>query len=139
VAASLALAVGAGVWAIFMRGEIESRDRRMAVLTAPDVRRVDLKGEGSAANASARAYWSPSRGFVFNAEGLPALDAAHVYQLWTIHNGKPVSAGQLRLDATGATHESAARRRRCRKPWRCRSSRPVRGSPTGAIVLVGKT
>jgi anti-sigma-K factor RskA len=141
VAASLALAVAAGVWAITMRDELMSRDRTVAILTAPDVQRVDLKGQGSTARASARAYWSTSRGLVFNAESLPPLDPGHVYQLWTIHNGKPASAGLLRPDATGAAaHQSAPPVGATVPEAVAVSIEPAGGvsSPTGAIVLVGK-
>jgi anti-sigma-K factor RskA len=78
---------------------------------------------------------------VFNAERLPALDAARVYQLWTIHNGTPVSAGLLRLDAQGGTSHQAPAPAGATAPEAVAVSiEPAGGvpAPTGAIVLIGK-
>jgi anti-sigma-K factor RskA len=73
------------------------------ILAAPDVVRVDLRGQGRAPNASARAFWSPSRGVLFTAAALPALPATQVYQLWIVTDGGPVGAGLLAPDASGAS------------------------------------
>lgn len=98
LAASIALAAAVSIWALSLRTEMRSLEQTLAVLTAPDTVRVELRGQAGAPAAAGRAWWSTSRGLVFNAERLPALDAARVYQLWTIHNGTPVSAGLLRLE-----------------------------------------
>jgi anti-sigma-K factor RskA len=74
----------------------------LAILTAPDVRRVDLAGQPAAPSASARAFWSRSRGLVITASNLPALPAGRVYQLWFVTAGAPVSAGLLTPDGQGA-------------------------------------
>ena len=52
-------------------------EARVAVtgLTAPDVARIDLAGQAIAPQASARAFWSRSRGMVFTASNLPPLPA----------------------------------------------------------------
>ncbi len=60
--------------------------------------------------ASARAFWSRSRGMVFTASNLPALMPGRVYQLWVIPDqGDPISVGLAR---TGS--EWNARRRSSR-------------------------
>ena len=64
------------------------------VLTAADVRRVDLAGKDRASGATARAFVSQSRGLMFSAEHLPALAAGHVYQLWVLAP-TPTSVGVL--------------------------------------------
>jgi anti-sigma-K factor RskA len=141
VAASLALAVAASLWAISLRSGLASLDRTVTILTAPDLHRVELKGQAGAPNAAGRAFWSTSRGLVFSAERLPALDAAHVYQLWTIHNGTPVSAGLLTVDRTGAAaHQSPPPPGATMPDAVAVSIEPAGGvsAPTGAIVLVGK-
>ena len=74
----------------------------MVILASPDVIRVDLQGRGRAPGATARAFWSRSRGVLFAAAALPALPATEVYQLWIVTAGGPVSAGLLAPDATGA-------------------------------------
>jgi len=73
----------------------------MAILTAPDVRRIDLAGQPVAPQAAARAFWSPSRGLVMTASNLPALPAGRTYQLWFVTARAPISAGLLRPDAGG--------------------------------------
>ena len=135
-AASLVLAVGLGIYTTQLRGRIgalegELRDARarataaeqraidaqqaiagtrvtVAVLTAPDVARIDLAGQSPVApRASARAFWSRSRGMVFTASNLPALPPGRVYQLWVVTDQPaPISAGLLTPDAQGSVNET---------------------------------
>jgi hypothetical protein len=68
----------------------------VAVLTAPDLARIDLQGQPVAPAASARALWSRSRGLVFTGSNLPELPARRTYQLWVITaDPAPISAGLL--------------------------------------------
>jgi Anti-sigma-K factor rskA, C-terminal/Alanine-zipper, major outer membrane lipoprotein len=78
----------------------------LAVLTAPDVARIDLAGQAPVApRAAARAYWSRSRGMVFTASDLPPLPAGRVYQLWVVTaQPAPLSAGLLTPDAQGGVN-----------------------------------
>lgn len=80
----------------------------IAVLTAPDVARIDLAGQAPVApRASARAFWSRSRGMVFTAANLPQLPPGHVYQLWVLTSQPaPISAGLLTPDAQGSVNET---------------------------------
>ncbi len=135
-AASLVLATGLGIYTTQLRGRIgvledELRDARarataaeqraidaqqaigatritVAVLTAPDVARIDLAGQAPVApGASARAFWSRSRGMVFTASNLPALPPGRVYQLWVVTaQPAPISAGLLTPDAQGSVNET---------------------------------
>jgi anti-sigma-K factor RskA len=73
----------------------------LPVLTAPDVRMINLAGQPAAPSASARAYWSRSRGLVMTGANLPPLPAGRTYQLWFIRAQTPVSAGLLQPDANG--------------------------------------
>ena len=73
----------------------------LAILTAPDVRRIDLAGQPAAPRASARAFWSRSRGLVLTGSNLPALPAGRTYQLWFVTPRAPVSAGLLKPDEAG--------------------------------------
>ena len=133
LAASLALAVALGGYAGQLRGRVmtlESRLRdetmraeagerqvaevrrtafeaqsQVAVLAAPDLARIDLAGQPAAPAASARAFWSRSRGLVFTASNLPPPPAGRAYQLWVITaQPAPISAGMLTLDASGRVH-----------------------------------
>jgi anti-sigma-K factor RskA len=74
----------------------------IAVLTAPDLVRIDLAGQADAPQASARALWSRQRGMVFSGTNLPPLPAGRVYQVWVIADAsEPISAGLLDAGGTG--------------------------------------
>jgi anti-sigma-K factor RskA len=134
VIAGIALLVATGIYAISLRLQVDdlrrtviletsaaatARDQvaalrrdiaRMAtenaVLTAPDVIRVELSGRDFAATATGRAFWSSSQGLLFAAQHLPGLDPSRIYQLWVIPPGAPpVSAGVLTITPEGmVTH-----------------------------------
>jgi anti-sigma-K factor RskA len=130
VAASVALAVALGGYSLQLRGRVttlesrlrdatlraEAGERQMAdvrrtaadaqssllVLAAPDLARIDLAGQPAAPNATARAFWSRSRGLVFTASNLPPPPPGRAYQLWVLTaQPAPISAGMLTLDANG--------------------------------------
>jgi anti-sigma-K factor RskA len=129
-AASIALAIALGAYAVRLRDRVTTLERRLhqetlradaserqtdgvrrtafdaqstlAVLTAPDVARIDLAGQPAAPTASARAFWSRSRGLVMMATKLPALPPGRTYQLWVLTGQPaPISAGVLVPDADG--------------------------------------
>jgi anti-sigma-K factor RskA len=102
IAATLALAAGAGWYAINERRESD-RDRLInSVLAAPDLARIDLAGQPVAPSAMARAYWSRSNGLVVLASNLPPLPAGRIYQLWVLtKEPAPMSAGLLQPDRDG--------------------------------------
>ena len=75
---------------------------QVAVLAAPDLARIDLAGQPVAPSATARAFWSRTRGLVFTASNLPAPPPGRAYQLWVLTaQPAPISAGMLSLDASG--------------------------------------
>jgi anti-sigma-K factor RskA len=86
-----------------LRQETAHIGSTMAVLSAPDLVHVDLRGTNAGITATARAYLSPTRGLVFTASRLAPLTSGRVYQLWVIPpgGGKPVSAGVVPVDASG--------------------------------------
>jgi hypothetical protein len=74
----------------------------VAVLAAPDLARIDLAGQPAAPGASARAFWSRSRGLVFTASNLPPPPPGRAYQLWVLTaQPAPISAGMLKPDGSG--------------------------------------
>ena len=82
--------------------EVQRVNLTTTILASPDVIRIDLKGQGIAAGAIGRAFWSRSRGVLFTASSLPALPSTKVYQLWILPAaGTPLNAGLLSLDAEG--------------------------------------
>lgn len=72
-------------------------DLAVTILTAADMRRIDLAGYEASRDAVARAYWSPTQGLLIVADRLPAPPAGRVYQVWLIEPGapRPVSAGVI--------------------------------------------
>jgi anti-sigma-K factor RskA len=129
-AASLALAVALGAYAATLRGRVGALELRLrdateraseserqiadlrrtaagaqtqvAVLAAPDLLRIDLAGQPRAPQASARAFWSRSRGLVFTASNLPPPRAGRTYQLWILTaQAAPISAGLFKPDPQG--------------------------------------
>jgi anti-sigma-K factor RskA len=75
---------------------------QVAVLAAPDLTRIDLAGQAAAPTATARAFWSRSRGLVFTASNLPAPPPGRAYQLWVLTaQPAPISAGMLAPDSSG--------------------------------------
>ena len=136
-AASLALAAIVGSYAAQLRGRVTTLEGRLrdttlraeagermvadarrtafeaqsavAVLAAPDLARIDLAGQPAAPRASARAFWSRSRGMVFTASNLPAPPPGRAYQLWVLTKlSAPISAGMLTLDANGRVNATIA-------------------------------
>lgn len=79
---------------------------QIAVLTAPDLRRIDLAGEPIAPQSSGRAFWSRSHGLVFTASNLPTLAQGRTYQLWVLTaQPAPISAGIFKPDSAGGAAE----------------------------------
>jgi anti-sigma-K factor RskA len=129
-AASFVVALGLGTYAVSLRSrvaalETELRDAvaraalsesqitdlrqtstearaQVAVLAAPDLRRIDLAGQAAAPQASGRAYWSRSSGLVFTALNLPAVATGKTYQLWVLAGqAAPIGAGVFQPDPQG--------------------------------------
>lgn len=168
-AAAAVIALGAGAYAVQLRGEVrrlqsdlrsvetrlaaaeaEARDSRTrlvraptetAILSAPDLRRVDLAGQQGAPQAVARAFWSRAQGLVFTAARLPGLPQGRTYQLWVLTSGAPVSAGVFAADASGGVSAVFDTPVSLPTPTGMAVSvEPAGGvpAPTGDIVLAGK-
>jgi anti-sigma-K factor RskA len=108
LAAAVIIAVGASIYAARLQrqlGELQARfdqeQAMTAVLTAPDLARIDLEGQSPAPDARARALWSRSRGLVFTAANLPPAPAGKAYQVWVVTAQAPISAGLLTPDSSG--------------------------------------
>lgn len=82
---------------------VAAAESQVAVLTAPDVQRIDLTGQSAAPQATARAFWSRSRGLVISATNLPSAPPGKTYQLWVLTKGPaPINAGLFKPDDQGA-------------------------------------
>jgi anti-sigma-K factor RskA len=122
----------------------QSADRNqsaLAVLTAPDVARIDFAGQPDAPKASGRAYWSRARGMVFSAAALPPPPAGRTYQVWVVTSAPaPISAGLIEPDTSGHVNEVFATPPDIPQPIAVAVTlEPAGGvaSPTGPKVLVG--
>jgi anti-sigma-K factor RskA len=113
----------------------------MAVMTAPDLARIDLAGQTVAPSATARAFWSRSRGLVLTGANLPAPPAGRTYQLWVLTNQPaPISAGLLKPDANGRISGTFATPPDIPAPVAMALTLEPEGgvpSPTGEKYLVG--
>jgi anti-sigma-K factor RskA len=110
------------------------------VLRAPDLTEVSLLGQGPAADARARAFWSRTEGIVLTTTRLPSLAPGRTYQLWLLNDGAPTSAGVFAPDATGAATAVFETSASVPAPkGMAVSIEPQGGSPgpTGEIVLAG--
>jgi anti-sigma-K factor RskA len=168
-AASAAAAIALGIYAQGLRSRVDSlaaelREARIladasqrrvaeveqtanvaqtsvAVLTAPDVARIDLAGEPAAPAASARAFWSRSRGMVFTGANLPQLPAGRTYQVWVLTDAQaPISAGLLRPDAQGSVNATFGTPPDIPQPVAVAVTIEPEGgvpAPTGALYLRG--
>lgn len=75
----------------------DQADLAVAILTSTDMRRIDLEGFDVSRNATARAYWSATKGLLIVADRLPPPPSGRTYQVWLIGGGNqgPVSAGLI--------------------------------------------
>ena len=84
-----------------LRGRLDDlatqADLVTSILTAADVRSIDLASRDASGAATGRAYWSPANGLLLVADNLPLPPAGRVYQVWMIPGpgAKPLSAGLL--------------------------------------------
>ena len=103
VAACLALTVvvlSGAVVSLARRAAPEADQAYVAVLGAPDLQTAELQME---TDAGARFLYSPAqnRGVLVTAN-MPAVAEDETYELWLIHDDKPVAAGLFRPDDDGA-------------------------------------
>jgi anti-sigma-K factor RskA len=113
----------------------------VAVMTAPDMKRVDLAGLDSYVGSTAHAFWSPSQGLVLDVSQLPVLNLERVYQLWVIQGDRTLSGGTFTVAANGTARFSAPLPPTITNVEAVAISlEPAPGVPvrTGPIVMLGK-
>ena len=91
---------------------LQTAEKKLAVLTNPDMKKVVLKGVEKHPQAEATVMWDTKTKEVYlTTNKLPAAPQDMEYQLWAIADGKPVSAGMYTEDKDGkialATIENA--------------------------------
>lgn len=73
----------------------------LALLSAPETVILKLVGNGTAPQATGRAFVSATKGLIFSAAGLPQLPEGQAYQLWLVTPGATVSIGVVRASENG--------------------------------------
>ncbi len=120
--------------------DAERAQVRLAVITAPDMKQVELAGQAPAPRAAGRAFLSASNGLLFAASELPPLPAGRTYQLWFLTPGAPISAGLMKPDQTGRVTAAFDVPPGAASPKGLAVSIEPDGgvpAPTGALYLVG--
>jgi hypothetical protein len=114
-------------------------ERIFAVLAAPDIQRLPMRGVGAARDASGQAVWSPSRGIVITATRMPPVAPNATYQVWLVTRQESLSLGTVSADTQGRINaEFDFPAGFTGDPWGFMISRePAGGSvrPSRAIVL----
>jgi anti-sigma-K factor RskA len=84
--------------------EVSQTRTSIATLTSPDVRVVDLAGQGPNIQAKGRIFWDQSRRkWLFVARDLPRVATDKDYQLWFVPiSGNPVSAAVFNTGTDGS-------------------------------------
>jgi anti-sigma-K factor RskA len=111
-----------------------------AILSAPDLRRIDLAGQKAAPGAFGRAFWSPTQGLAVAFDKLPATSTDRVYQLWVIPpGGTPISAALLDLQADGTAIALGTPGTSARVRTVAVTLEPAGGvpAPTGDMIVAG--
>jgi anti-sigma-K factor RskA len=85
-----------------LEADREAYQHALAIVSAADMRPVNLKAAGKPELPEIHAYWSAQLGLVMMAAKVPAPAANRALQLWVVpKNGKPISAGVFMPDASG--------------------------------------
>lgn len=83
---------------------MEKMNRKMDMISNPDMQMVMLKGVEKHKDAKAMVFWDKKTKEVYlNAEKLPKAPEGMQYQLWAIEDGKPVNAGMYTEDKDSRT------------------------------------
>lgn len=141
LAEAKALVAAADSRIALLQSAAERGTSAMAILTAPDLARIDLAGQPDAPDARARAFWSRERGMVFSASRLPPPPPGKAYQVWVVTaDPAPISAGLIEPDPQGhvdvvfATPPDIAQPKAVAVTLEPAGGMPA---PTGAKYLVG--
>ena len=87
--------------------QVSQTQNYIATLTSPDVRVVNLAGQGLNVQASGRIFWDQSKKkWLFYVRDLPQLPKDKSYQLWFVPaSGNPVSAVVFNTENDGSTEQ----------------------------------
>lgn len=86
----------------FEAADAALRDAALEVAFGPDAEWTELTGTSAAPLAAGKCVWSRVEAIgAFVAEKLPPLGANQWYELWLVYDGDWLSAGTMKVDASG--------------------------------------
>jgi len=91
---------------IELEAQMGEQQTRLASLTSPRIRVINLAGQGTTPGARARIFWDEdARRWWFYAQDLPQAPSDRSYQLWFVPTeGNPVSAQVFNTTAQGSVY-----------------------------------
>ncbi|BCX05241.1 MAG: anti-sigma-K factor RskA [Candidatus Roseilinea sp.] len=103
-AAAILIAIGLGVWATSLQGQLAQAQQELALLQSPGLRVVSLPvAENAPAAAQIILVAAPTEATgLLTVSGLKPLTPNQTYQFWLLRSGQPVPAGTFSVDANGA-------------------------------------
>jgi hypothetical protein len=111
--------------------------RLALILAAPDRRIAALQGGTAVPSASGQVWWSPTRGIVLSATGIPPPARGRTFQAWVVTNAGATSLGTLARDDSGRLDGTFAPPSRFGSPARFLvTSEPEGGSSTPGRPVV---
>lgn len=126
-----------------LRRQVEEARESILLVSSPAVRVIDLAGQGTQAQASARVFWDRQRNlWRLYASNLSTPEAGKIYQLWLITADGKYSAGTFRGAAAGEAEGVVALPAGAGVVLHAAvTDEPEGGSPqpTGSILMIGNT
>ncbi len=79
---------------------IDQQEQTLSILRNTDYKPVKLQGVEAHPDANVMVYWNASEQQVYlDVLQLPVPPAGKQYQLWALHDGKPIDAGMISLES----------------------------------------
>jgi len=127
-----------------LENQIGTQKSLLASLTSPDIRIINLAGQGATPKARARILWDePAHNWHVRITGLPQAASARSYQMWFVpKTGNPVSARVFNTNPDGSAEmEIAVPAEVTTLMAAAVTDEPAGGrpQPTGGFVLLGNT
>ena len=121
--------------------QLARSENLVARVTSPDIRIVNLAGQGQNVQASGRVFWDQKKKhWFFYAKDLPPVAADKIYELWFVpKTGNPVRAAVFNTESNGSTQFDIDVPDGLDLRAAAVTTEPAGGTdqPTGAFALLG--